>query len=1035
MKRVLRFLMAGILLCMYVTSYAQERTVSGKVTSKDDGSPVPGVNVIVKGTTSGTATDANGNYSISVSGNDAILQFTFIGYKNTEVTVGSRNTIDVQMESDVTELSEVVVVGFGTQLKQDLTGNIAKVSGADIQNLPVTSFDQALQGRAAGVFVEAGNGKLGQGIKVRVRGAASVSGSNEPLYVVDGIIVTTDNLSSNGAATNPLSQINFNDIESMEILKDASAAAIYGSRAANGVVIITTKRGKSGKTKFNIGYQTGKSKPTRTADWLNGQQYYEAFEEAFDNSNQLSQDWYGTDFGDIMYGIPGLTFDDVLNFELGVGSWDQNVSENWADLAYQDDAGINQFDISASGGNEKTQFFISLQSTNQKGILIGDQLERFSGRMNLDHTVSDRIKMGLNFSLSKTINNRLTTDNAFTTPMQLLALPPIQPARLSDGTFNENTIYFNGLIKFANSSFETQVFRNISNIYAQIDIMPGLTFRSEAGLDILTQNEEYWDGAAVDSQTGNIDGGGTSRWVTIENYSTNNFLNYTKAIGADHNLDITAGFSYQYSINNATNVNAQTFPSDAFKTLVSASVITGASTNETAFAFLSYFARANYKFKDRYLFSLSARSDGSSKFGADNRYGFFPAASAGWILSQENFLANNNVISFLKLRASYGVTGNAPNGNFSSLGLYSANTYDVRGGIAPVQLANPDLKWETTVQTDIGIDFGFLNDRITGEIDYYIKDTDDVLLNSNVPGISGFLTRFINVGRLENKGIEIVLNTRNVVGEFSWSTSFNFARNRNKLIDLNDNVIDAGFINRAVEGQPIGVFFAQEYAGVNPDNGDALWYLNRTPSQDEIDDGTAFLIEDKFGERYVTWDYNSADRAVVGDPNPDFIGGINNTLSYKGIDFSFLFQFVQGNDVYNGGGRFQRADFVYFDNHLVKDWQNAWRQPGDNTNVPQARLFYGNGDLVSSRYIQDASYIRLKTVTLGYNIPTDLISKFYLSSARVFVSAQNLLTITDYDLNDPEVNTDFLAGNIGQGNDFYAAPQARTITFGINLGF
>ncbi len=1020
------------LVCISIPGFGQERVVSGKVTSAEDGTDAPGVNVLVKGSTVGTATGADGTYKVSVPEGKNTLVFSFIGYTTVEVEIGTRTVIDVSLQSDATQLSEVLVVGYGTQLKEDLTGNIAKVSGKDIQNVPVPSLDQAIQGRAAGVFVEAGNGKLGQGIKVRVRGSASVSASNEPLYVIDGIVSTTDDLSGTDAPTNPLAQINSNDIESIEILKDASAAAIYGSRAANGVVLITTKRGKSGKTRFNVGFQTGFSKPTRSADWLNGTEYYNAFKEAFDNADAKSLAEDGIDFGDQFYGEPGLTFDGVLDYELA--NWSSTTNENWADNAYQDDAGLNQFDVTASGGNEKTRFYVSLQHLKQKGILINDQLERTSARINLDNTASEKFNFGFNFSLSRTVNNRLSDDNEFTTPMQLLALPPIQPARLSDGSLNTETVYFNGLIKAENSSFETTVFRNISNIYGQLNITPDLFFRSEASLDILTQNENRWDGAAVDSQTGNVNGGGISRDVTVQNYSTNNFLSYKKNFLTKHDLDLTVGMSYQFVTRGSTNLSAQTFPSDAFKSLTNASVITTGATNFTDYAFLSYFARANYKFNNRYLLSLSGRMDGSSKFGKNERYGFFPAASAGWILSEESFLSDVKPLSFLKLRASYGVTGNAPNGNFSGLGLYSGNTYDKLGGIAPTQLSNPNLKWETTIQTDIGLDYGLFNNRITGELDYYIKNTDDLLLNSNVSGVSGFLTQLINVGSLQNKGFEFVINTQNLIGDFTWTTSFNFAKNINKITDLDGNIIEGGYVNRAVEGQAIGVFFVQEFAGVNPDNGDALWFLNRTPDQTEIDDGAAFLLS-KFGNRYVTNDYGLADRKVVGNPNPDFIGGINNTLTYKGFDLSFLFQFVVGNDSYNGGGRFERADFVYFDNQLVSDWKNAWREPGDDTNIPEARLFYGNGDFESSRYIQDASYVRLKTLSLGYNVPSSVISKFYLSSLRLFVSGQNLLTFTKYDLNDPEVNTDYLAGNIGQGNDFYAAPQAKTVMFGINIGF
>lgn len=1002
----------------FLTSYAQERVISGRVTSAEDGGVLPGINILQKGTTNGTVSDATGNYKITLNPGTSTLVFSFIGYTTSEVEVGSRAVVDLAMEVDVKQLSEVVVVGYGTQIKQDLTGNIASVAGKDLTNQPVPSFDQALQGRAAGVFVEAGNGKLGQGIKVRVRGAASVSASNEPLYVVDGIIVTTDDLSSTSAPTNPLANINTNDIESIQILKDAAAASIYGARAANGVVIVTTKRGKSGKTAFNLNYSKGFSSPTRKAKWLNGPQYYEAFKEAFDNTDAIAQNEAGIDFGDYMYGEPGLTFDEVLNYE--IGEWNKNANENWADNAYQNDAGIDQLDFSASGGNDKTKFYTSLQLSDQKGILINDRFKKLSARANLDHKASDKISFGLNFSLSRSVNNRLSNDNEFTTPMQLLALPPIQPAYSEDGTLNTNTVYFNGLIKAQNSTFETTTWRNISNIYGVWQIIPSLSFRSEAGVDLLNQNEDVWNGREVDSQTGNIKGGGYSTYANVLNYSTNNYLTFNKITGI-HAIEATGGMSFQKYERSSNSLTAQTLPSNAFRTLISASNITDASSSITDYAFLSYFARANYKLNNKYLLSLSGRIDGSSKFGADNRYGFFPAASAGWILSQESFMENiKSTLSFLKLRVSSGLTGNAPTQNFAALGLYGANTYDVDPGVAPTQLANNKLKWETTLQTDVGIDFGFFNDRLTGEVDYYVKKTTDVLLNSNVPGTSGFLTRFINIGEIENKGFEFVLNSQNVVGTFSWSSSFNFARNKNKILNLDNNIIEGGYLNRAVEGQPIGVFYGIEYAGVDSQNGDALFYIN--------DPATP-------GDRTTTNNYNAANRTVIGNPNPKFIGGLSNTLSYKGFDLNFLFQFVYGNDVYNGGAKFQRANFNYFDNQLVSDWEDQWRKPGDVTDVPQARLFLNNGNQESSRFLQDASYIRLKTLSFGYNFPSSVTQRLSMQSLRAYVSAQNLLTFTKYDLNDPEVNTDYLAGNIGQGNDFYAAPQIKTISLGINIGF
>ncbi|MBT1705220.1 SusC/RagA family TonB-linked outer membrane protein [Chryseosolibacter indicus] len=1012
-----KFLLAVMACLLAYVGYAQQKTIRGTVTSSEDGAAAPGVNVFVKGTTNGTTTDVSGNFTLEIDEGQNTLIFSFIGFKTVEMEIGSRTVLDIQLEPNVTELSEVIVVGYGTQIKQDLTGNVASVSGKDIQNIPVPSFDQAMQGRAAGVFIESGNGKLGQGIKVRVRGAASVSASNEPLYVVDGIIVTTDNLSSTDAPTNPLANINSNDIESMEILKDAAAASIYGSRAANGVVLITTKRGKAGKTTFNINYLKGFSSPTRTAKWLKGAQYYDAFKEAFDNTDAILQRDEGADFGSYMYDEPGMTFDDVLDTELG--DWSRNANENWADNAYRDDAGIDQFDISASGGTDKTRFFTSLQISDQTGILIKDRYKKISGRANLDHQATEKLSLGINFSLSRSINNRLSDDNEFTTPMQLLALPPIQPAYNEDGTLNKNTVYFNGLISAANSTNETTVLRNISNLFAVYKFTPNLTFRSEFGIDILNQNEERWSGREVDSQTGYINGGAFSAWKNVLNYSTNNYFSFNKLFNG-HNVEAIAGMSFQKTERDETTASAQTFPNDAFRVLNNASVITDVGGTPTDYSFLSYFSRVNYKFSNKYLLSLSGRIDGSSKFGKDNRYGFFPAASAGWIISQEQFAeAFRNTISFLKMRGSIGLTGNAPTQNFAALGLYSASTYDVQGGIYPSQLANPDLKWETTLQIDFGIDFGLFNDRITGEIDYYIKNTSDVLLNRNVPGITGYLTQFVNIGEIENKGFEFVLNSQNVIGNFSWSTSFNFARNRNKIVNLDNNVIEGGILNRAVEGQPIGVFYGIEYAGVDPENGDALFYVN---DPENASDET-------------TNAYNNAFRTVIGNPNPDFIGGLTNTFSYKGFDLNILFQFVYGNDVYNAAGKFQRANFTYFDNQLVEDYEKAWREPGDVTDVPESRLFLENGSQESSRFLQDASYVRLKNLTFGYNFPKTMIRRASLESLRLYVSAQNLLTFTKYDLNDPEVNTDYLAGNIGQGNDFYAAPQIKTISFGVSLGF
>ncbi|MGA0560628.1 SusC/RagA family TonB-linked outer membrane protein [Larkinella sp. VNQ87] len=1025
MNKLLRF---GLFLWVLFTTaegYAQDRLVTGRVTSSDDGSPLPGVSVTVKGRSQGTLTNETGDYRISVSGN-ATLVFSFIGFTSTEQVVGERTTINIVLQSDVKNLNEVVVTGFGSQIKRELTGNIAKIRPSDIQDQPVTTFDQALQGKAAGVQVNAGTGKLGQAIRINVRGQSSVSASNQPLYVIDGIPVTTENLSINAAPTNPLTDINPQDIESVEILKDASAAAIYGSRAANGVVLITTKKGKAGRTNVNFGAQYGSSEPTRKVRFMNAQEYVDFYRRAaanrdrIDGTPQEDPDSYST------------YIEDFFNAQsLGTFGTPNQVDTKWGDLAFQD-APFQQYDLNLNGGNDKTSFYISGQLLDQKGVLIGNALTRYTGRINLDHQVSNRVRVGLNMGLTRTLNKRLSGDRQFDNPMQINALVPLTPSTDPETGLPIGTppgdpslpLYYNPIINVGNFTFNTTVYRNISSLYGQLAIAKGLTFRTEFGLDVLNQQEErYWNSKTARNSSA-PQGLGQDRYNRVENYNTNNFFTYNTLFGR-HALDATLGMSYQQWQRKLNQVEGRDFPSDAYRQIASAALISGGTSEQTNYRFLSYFARANYKFADRYLLSASARIDGSSRFGRNSRYGFFPAVSAGWVISEEEFLRNNNVVSFLKLRASFGRTGNAEIDNFPQLGLFIGDAnYAGLPGQRPSQLANPDLKWETTDQFDVGVDFGFLNNRINGEIDYYDKRTSGLLLNVNVPGTSGFSSQFRNIGSLTNKGFEFVLNTENLVGAFRWNTSLNFASNRNKITDLQGQIIEGGFqaMSRAVEGQPLGVFFTREYAGVDPANGNALWYRNRPNADGTIDRSTTNV-------------YNQAERVVIGSPLPKWTGGVTNTFSYKGFSLSVFFNGVFGNKInFFGVGQYSSANGIYEDNQTA-DQLAAWTPENPNTNVPEARFYRANGSQASSRYIQDGSFVRLRTATLSYNLPKTLISRIKLNSVRFFVSGQNLLTFTDYSGWDPEVNADDTVTNIAQGYDFYSAPQARTITGGINIGF
>lgn len=994
--------------------WAQTKTVVGKVTDAS-GAPLANASITVKGSRSGTASGADGTFSLSVPDNAKTLVISAVGFEAQEVAIaGSSISISLKA-SELQSLDEVIVTGYGGKIKKDLTGNIARIKGSEVANVPVTNFNQAIQGRAAGVFVEANNGKVGEGVKVRIRGSGSINGGNNPLYVVDGIPINTDGLSGNA-----LADINFNDVETFDILKDASAASIYGSRAAGGVVLITTKKGRAGKTNLGVNVQYGRNKPTGYRGFLNAREYVDLLREAAINSDNIE----GVDPLDpAQYPGSWLQFaENRLTRYSGHSNWrNLETDTDWEKLAFNDDASTKMIDITASGGNEKTRFYISGGLNDVDGILILNNFQRISSRFNLEHDASERIKLGFNLGVSRTVGNRNNLDNAFQTPMQLVALAPITPVRNLNGVLYDRpvTTYYNGLIETENSVYKSTTFRNIGNLFLAYKFTKGLVFRSEFGADIQSQNDVLFRGFRT--LTGlSTNGYGQSDWFRNFTINTNNYFNYIKTFAQKHEIDATLGMSYQKFEQEFSSVSGEDFPVEDLQTLASAGRITDGTTTKDESAIVSYFARANYKLDNKYLLSASARIDGSSRFGKNNRYGLFPAFSAGWILSEENFLSSSKLISFLKLRASFGINGNDQIGNFNHLGLFGAGKYNNVSGLNPTQLPNPDLTWERNVQTDIGVDFGLWGNRLSGEIDYYVRKTDDLLYNVPVPGTSGFTTQLVNIGSMENKGFEFVLNSTNIKkGSFTWSSSFNLAKNSNKITKLDgDQTIipgnDGRYLNSLLVGQPIGIFYGPKFAGADPANGDALYYL---------EDG-----------KTTTNDYNDAAPFVVGDPNPDWIGGLNNTFSYKGIELSVLFQGVFGNQIQNGAGGFMSASFDWFDNQ-TRDQLNRWQKPGDITNVPQLRLGYGNGINASSRYVEDGSYVRLKNVTLAYNIPPSLLSKIKIRSARVYVTGINLATFTDYTGWDPEVNTDYRAGNRNQGSDFYAAPQIKSLTFGINLGF
>lgn len=995
-----------IAFCFFIlglTINAQEKEISGKVTAASDNSPLPSATVIVKGTQNGVITNFEGEYTIFAERGD-ILEFRFLGYRTQTIEIGDSNVYNVILVEN-NNLDEVIVVGFGTSSKRNLTDNVVKLESEDISNIPNPSVINNLAGKATGVQVRQTNGKVEAGLSVRVRGQASISGGTEPLYVLDGIPLFNGNESSNGAPTNPLITLSPNEIESIEILKDASSAAIYGSRGANGVVLITTKKGKEGKAKLNVNLSNGFTSPTNTREWLNTEQYIELFTEAAINSTDLLASFGIND----PVAFIESEFERLSN---GTDWRNREVDTDWQDFALRDGY-TRDADFSLSGGNSKTTYFFSGAYNDTKGIIQGNDLERISTRLNLQHNLNDKLTLGMNLNFARIENDRIADDNAFVTPLQAIAQSPLSPAFLENGDPNPNTQYPNFLLQDKHAFYKTLIRRVTGRVFANYEIIDGLTFNTDFGYDLFTQFENTFTGRLAPFQSTN--GEAFNSNVTSENINFSNYFSYdVEALPDNHNLNVVVGTEFNKGQRRFNSVTGIEFPTDDFQNIDSAAEITDGSGSFTEFTFLSYFARATYALNDKYLIKASVRRDGSSRFGQDTKFGTFSAFSAGWIISEEEFLAESKIIDFLKLRASYGQVGNAEIGNFASRGLFGGVSYNGRPGIVPTQAGNPNLGWESSNQTDFGIEYGILNNRITGEIAYYVKDTDGLLFNTPLPGSSGAPGQSItrNIGRLRSQGLEVAFTTRNIVkDDFTWTTNFNIGQNANEVIELPNGEDVITGLNILREGEVTSAFFLREYAGVDPNNGDALYFLND-------------------GSGGTTNNANEAERIVAGNPFPEWIGGLTNTINYKNFDLSFTFQGEFGVSIYNNGGRFQSANADFFDNQSV-DQLRRWQNPGDITDVPQARLFGGNGTAQSTRYLQDGDFIRLRNIAIGYSFPKSVLDELGMSSLRVYASGFNLITFTKYEGYDPETRAD--SGGIGQV--FYSAPQARTVSLGLNLSF
>ncbi|GAB4021043.1 TonB-dependent receptor [Spirosoma koreense] len=989
--------------------WAQGLRISGRVTSAQDGLPIPGVNIVVKGTTNGVSTDANGNYNIAIPSSTAVLLLTSIGLISQEVTVGNRTVVNVQMQESINELAQVVVTGYNTTQRKDITGSIASVSPEKFKDIPVASFDQALQGQAAGVQVTQSSGTPGGGLTVRVRGNTSISASNRPLFIVDGVPVEDGNLTGRdfgGQTDNAFALFNPNDIESMQVLKDASAKAIYGSRAANGVVLITTKRGKAQKTTFTADVQRGLTDIVRKPDLLNASELLDLQREAVLNAG-MDPDKLGL--------IKGVT---------------DGQNTNWVNAVLRQGV-YQQYQLSTQGGNERTQFYLSGSYRDEQGVQLNNQFTRLTGQLKLDHKATDRLSFGTNLTLSRAFNKRVKGDNFLDGVYSgaVKSLPYYSPYDEQGNLYTPSSPEYPGFPNFNPVAqavlprFNTYTVKVLGGLYAEYEIIPNLRFRSKVSIDYNNVTEDNFEpsSTAIGGFLPSVgyQGYGDFSNTTISTFINTNTLTYNWQLAEKHQFNALAGFEVLQRTERGGNVQGRLFPSDDFTYIASAGIVDQGTSSVVNSGLLSSFGEVRYNYDEKYLATLTARYDGSSRFGQSRRFGIFPSASLAWRLSNEPFMQQFHFLSDLKLRASYGFTGNERIGDFQFLGTWSSVTYSGATGVGPATLANPALQWERTREANIGLDASFLSGRLNLIIDAYDNLTDKLLFAQPIPQTTGFSTVQGNIGKVSNRGIELTISTVNINRAVRWSTDLNLSRNLNKVVELaSSEPVFRGYqgngvtnTNVVLPGQPLGTFWGLKFLGVDPATGDAIY-------------------DDKNGDGRITPD----DAQVIGNAQPKLYGGLTNKVSWKGIDLSVLLQGSYGNSILNFSNVTLLNTGTDIQNNQVRAALKRWRKEGDITSVP--RYVYQNtyNNYLSSRFLEDGSYLRLKNVSLGYNLPKKVISKAKIANARLYVSATNILTWTRYTGPDPEVST--LDGSTtAQGIDFFTFPQIKTVVVGATIGF
>ena len=983
-------------------------SVMGRVVDSTTALAVAGARVTLVGHPNGTSTDRDGRYLLQgLAAGTFTIRVQRIGFAPGEATVtlqdGGIVQQDFTLTAAATVLSEVVVTGYGTSTREELSGAVASVKGADLQGTPLAGVDAAIQGRAAGVQVIQNAGNPGAGITVRIRGSASISESNQPLYVVDGVPLIRDDFSQldvGGQDITGVTGLNPDEIENIDILKDAASAAIYGSRASNGVVMITTKRGHSSpaQVSFNMYYGSQTVPSGSRWDLLTGPEYVTYMNEAAENDG----------YGALYFGDPN---DPTM------------PNTDWQNVMFRA-APVRNLNASVQGGSDRVQYFVSGSQFNQEGVVLGSGYDRQAGRVNVDVTASNRLRFRTSLSLSRESHQRVENDDTIDGVVtNAIAGTPNIAVRKADGTFTspaDGLAYSNPLAIATYDRAESRSFRAFGNLEAAYQASSVVTLNARVGMDVINLRDLRWLSPLVEgTYSANVDGESQIGNNTANRYVIEGFVDARPQIGPQWSLGLTGGASVEWNGSELDFLDGIGFAGDQFQYAGNAATVTVYDGSWTGHNLVSFFTRANATWKDKYLFTGSLRADGSSRFGEHNRYGVFPAVSFGWQISREPFMEGLARHGDLKLRASYGVTGNQDiSDNFAPLSRFARANYGGTAGIGQRNFGNPDLRWEQTHELNLGFDLLVMKERFSILADWYRKETQDLLLDRPISATSGQTTVLQNIGSMENKGFELQLGgaiLRPAPKGLRWDANFNIAWNHNKVLKLYENqpIPVGGYdVGRIEVGHPMAAFYTLHFTGVDPATGDAVF-------EDVNHDGVI----------------NDDDRVYVGSPHPKYWGGFTNDLSWGRFELRGFLQFVQGQTIFNAISVFANDGGYYYDNKF-KRALNRWQQPGDVTNEPRASFDGTSGaDLISSRMMEDGSYWRLQELTLGYNLPAYISNALQMKDARLYVSGRNLYTWTKYSGYSPDVNSAGSSTNTELSTEFYAYPSARSFMIGLSGAF